>query len=580
MKRSKFVSLLLVIILLLTACSQPTETNNNSENNKPAESSQANASNDSQDNSSNQESEKPAESSGNKHVKNLIIGTVAKNDVFNATSAKGVFGVMNYNGLTQGNFVYRDADGSLKPYFFRSFEISEDGKEFHFTFPTDAVWHDGVPVTADDIVFTFDYMKNVMQSGYLKELEECVIESENSGKLVFSEPVAYYWINSTFNGRVYPKHIWENITDYKEYTGEDASIGCGPYKLVKVDKDSQTSYYEAVPENNYAGEITVDKVTCQTYADKAAIVMALLNGEIDCYYNYADPISADLMDSLKGAKDINLGQSDYAGNFQMTYGMERKPCEDINVRKAIRLALNYDKLAKLINGDYGQAPGAGIIPPTAKGHDSSLPLLSMDLDAANKMLDKAGYVDKDGDGYRDYPDGSPLDIMVTPQFSSKKGDILKRIAETVMASLKEVNIKTHIDEDSLRSSEIWEKNIEDGKYDLAIGYTTSGYGYYFSSFRYFIATPRFEGEKTWIWGTFHNQEYHDAYFDMVLASSDSEYNKYSSKMQHMAEEHCYAQALCWEQAFNPYRTDKYQGWIDFPGWGVVNARTFYTLTEK
>ncbi len=571
MKKFKFISLVLVLVLILGACASGTEQSANESLEQSAKTTET---------TDNQNAESSSQPEEIKHVKNLVIGTTAKNEKFNALTSSDIFGGMNYNGFTQGNFVYRDSDGTLKPYFFRTFEISEDGKEFHFTFPTDAVWHDGVPVTADDIVFTFDYMKNVKKSGYLKELEECVIESENSGKLVFSEPVAYYWINATFNGRVYPKHIWENIKDYKEYTGEDAAIGCGPYKLVKVDKDSQTSYYEAFPQNSYAGEVTVDKVTLQSYSDKAALVMAILNGEVDAMFDYANPIDSHLIDSLKGVDGIDLGQSDYAGNYQMTYGMERKPCEDINVRKAIRLALNYDKLAKLINGEYGKAPGVGIIPPTAKGHDSSLPMLSMNLDEANKILDEAGYVDSDGDGYRNYPDGSELDIMVTPQYSSKKGEILKRIAETVMASLKEVNIKTHIDEESLRSSELWEKNIEDGKYDLAIGYTTSGYAYYFSSFRYFLGDPRFEGEKTWVWGTFHNKEYHDAYFDMVQALSDEQYNENSSKMQKMAEEYCYGQAMCWEQAFYPYRTDKYKGWINFPGWGVIHAKTFFNLTEK
>ncbi len=576
MKQQKFIALLIVFMLVLSACAGPAQSNDGNKETTAKVTEKASEA----ATTAAQEATTEAASTEPKHVKNLVIGTLSKNEMFSAVTSKGIFGGMNYNGFTQGNFVYRDQDGTLKPYFFRSFEISEDGKEFHFTFPTDAVWHDGKPVTADDIVFTFDYMKNVKKSGYLKELEECVIESENSGKLVFSAPVAYYWINATFTGRVLPKHIWENITDYREYSEPDAAIGCGPYKLVKVDRESQTSYYEAVPQNNYAGDVTVDKVTCQTYADKSALLMALTSGEIDALYDYATPIDAHLIDPLIGVPDIDLGQSDYAGNYQMTYGMEKQPCEDVNVRKAIRLALNYDKLAKLINGDYGKAPGVGIIPPTAKGHDASLPMLKMDLDAANKMLDEAGYVDKDGDGFRDYPDGSVLDIKVTPQYSSKKGEILKRIAETVMASLKEVNIKTHIDQESLRSSEIWEKNIEDGNYDLAIGYTTSGYAYYFSSFRYFLGDPRFPGEKTWMWGTFHNDEYHDAYFSMVQASSDEEYNKYSSKMQKMAEEYCYGQAMCWEQAFFPYRTDKYQGWINFPGWGVINAKTFFNLTEK
>ena len=43
---------------------------------------------------------------------------------------------------------------------------------------------------------------------------------------------------------VQPKHIWENIDAPKDYRGEDAVIGCGPYRFVSLDEDAQTSYYE------------------------------------------------------------------------------------------------------------------------------------------------------------------------------------------------------------------------------------------------------------------------------------------------------------------------------------------------
>ena len=80
---------------------------------------------------------------GKKHVENLIVGTTAANNTFNMTTQSDAFGRMNYNGLTQGNYVYRDANGDLQPYFFTSYEISEDGKVLDFTWHKGAIWHDG-----------------------------------------------------------------------------------------------------------------------------------------------------------------------------------------------------------------------------------------------------------------------------------------------------------------------------------------------------------------------------------------------------------------------------------------------------
>ena len=96
-----------------------------------------------------------SESTGN-HVENLVIGTIADQNVFNSLTQSDAFGRMNYNGFTQGDFVYRDENNNLQPYFWKSFTISDDGKQIDFTIPLDAVWHDGEPVTMDDVVFTFE----------------------------------------------------------------------------------------------------------------------------------------------------------------------------------------------------------------------------------------------------------------------------------------------------------------------------------------------------------------------------------------------------------------------------------------
>ena len=512
------------------------------------------------------------------HVENLIIGMTGDNNIFNMQMQSDSFGKMNYNGFTQGNFIYIDSNKEMKPYFFKSFDISEDGKQIVFTFPKTAVWHDGKPVTEEDILFTFDYMKNVKKVGALENLVSWEITGDAECTLTFSEPDAFYWLNSSAMNTscVYPKHIWENIENYEEYTGEDAAIGCGPYKLVSIDRDAKTAVYEAVPENNFLGEIMVDKVTIVCYSGEDTLMLAMANGDIDAMYAYANPVDATIIDTIRDDAAIDVGESDYSGHFQITYGMERKPGEDIAFRKAVRVALDYDKLAVVINPGYGRAPGSGIIPPSVNGHDSSLPMLKRDLDEAKKILDEAGYVDADGDGFRDYPDGSKLDVMVTPQFS-KSQELLNRIADTVMASLKEVGIKTHIDTDSLRNSEVWEKNIMDGKYDIAIGYTTSGMAQYSSAFRYFLADPRFEGEETWLWGTYHSDEYKDTYFKMQQALNNDVYVENVMKLQKMADEVVFAQALCWEKAFFPYRVDKYEGWKNVASWGVIHPEVWFNL---
>ena len=117
---------------------------------------------------------------GKKHVENLIVGTTAANNTFNMTTQSDAFGRMNYNGLTQGNYVYRDANGDLQPYFFTSYEISEDGKVLDFTWHKGAIWHDGQPVTDEDIIFTFEFQRDVKKVGGLSNLVSVEITGENA----------------------------------------------------------------------------------------------------------------------------------------------------------------------------------------------------------------------------------------------------------------------------------------------------------------------------------------------------------------------------------------------------------------
>lgn len=565
MKKKYIIPFLLILCLLvstLSACAPSKDTGGLS---------------DDQSENTNQESSLEEES---KNVEHLIIGSTAGNTTFNATTQTDIFGRMNYNVFTQGNFVYRDENNILQPYFFRTFDLSDDGMKINFTVPTDAIWHDGQPVTSEDILFTFDFMRDVKKAGSLQNLTTVNQLSEDEYEMIFSKPDAYYWINSSAgnNSCVFAKHIWENIEDPGQYTGLDAAIGCGPYKLVSNDIDAQSSYYEAVPENDYVGPITVDAVTLQTYSGEDTLMMAMMNGEVDAMFNYANPIDSTIIDTMQNVTDIDLGESPYAGNYQMTYGMERAPGNDIAFRKAVQMGLDYTQLATTINGDYGKTPGVGIIPPTSKGHDASLPMLSQDIEKANSMLDEAGYLDIDGDGWRESPDGSKLLVLVTPQYS-KSQDLLNRIADVVMANVGKMGIQTIIDEESKANSEVWEANMIDGKYDLFIGYTTSGMAAYSTSFRYFLADAK-EGETTWIWGTYHNDDYRDTYFAMTEAISEEDYISNVRKLQNMAAEETFAQALCWETAFFPYRTDKYTGWTNYPSWGAVNARTWHDLKKK
>lgn len=531
-----------------------------------------------------QEETAATEAAGKKHVENLVIGTTMANNTFNIVGQADAFGRTNYVNFCRANWVYEAADGSLQPFFFTSFEISEDGTTLDFTYPTTAVWSDGEKVTWDDIDFTFRFLKDTAKNTSLIHLVSVEQTGEGSGRVTFSGPDVYGWLSgSAMTQGVLPKHVWEKFEgsdEYKNYNEPDAAVGCGPYKLVSYDVDAQVSYYEAIPENDYHGEITVDSVTIKTYADQTAIMMALNAGEIDCYYAYSSPIDATLIDLI--ADDaVDSGESIYAGEDQITFGMTRPAGSDYQFRLAVTKAMDWNLLTDVIGGGYGEVPRAGIIPPTCNGYLDGLPQFQQDTAEAEKILDEAGYKDVNGDGFREFPDGSEMKILIVPQYS-KKMDLRNRIAEVLIDNLKAVGVNAYVDQEIIVSSEIWESNIQDGNYDIAIGYTTAGVARHTSAFRYYVYEPKpgTERSASWLWGTYTDPTFNETIWRMLNAPSQEEYVSCIQWLQQEAADTLFGCALSWTSCFYPYRTDKYEGWYNRPSWGVVNDELWFTLTSK
>jgi len=115
----------------------------------------------------------------------LRIGTTLPHTQFNAMTEEGAFGKMNYNSFTQAPFVETQDHVQVKPYFAKSWEVSPDNRELLLTFVDNAVWHDGRPVTAEDVKFTFEYFKNVRKSTYLQHLQQVEIVGADKVKLIF-----------------------------------------------------------------------------------------------------------------------------------------------------------------------------------------------------------------------------------------------------------------------------------------------------------------------------------------------------------------------------------------------------------
>ena len=520
-----------------------------------------------------------AETTGG-NVDLLRIGTTRSLDgSYNVMTEAGSFGKIVYNANVLAPFAVTDAQGVVQPFFMTGWELSDDLNTMTATFATDQgiTWHDGEPVTMDDVLFTFNYLLS-KSSGYMPGLTSVEAVDDTTAVLTFTDGKAFCALNSMANFvQVKPEHIWSKVEgDYSEYQGEDARIGCGPYRLAGVDEDAQILTFEATCDTYLGRPVTVRSFTLKSYDSADALVMALRSGEVDAMYNYSNSLDPTMAASITGVENLDPGMSDNTGNYQIVFGFNKQPTDDVAFRKAVRAALDYELLRSSVGGEDGEIPSTGVIAPPNKGFDETLPKLTQDVDEANRILDEAGYADVNGDGWREMPDGSEMNVLITPQYNQTRQALYLRIAEIMGSNLADVGINTTLDEESVRNSDYATEFRRSGEYELYIGYTSPGVAMYDTSFFYMAYNPN----TTNPWGTCTLPEFAAAYEAKQAAGSYDEYNAAVVELQHVADEQVVGLAVCWDKAYFPYRTDKFEGWTNYPAWGVINWETWFTLHTK
>ena len=506
-----------------------------------------------------------------KDVEELRIGTTKTCDHFGNFCETGAYAYMDIYSTTQQAFWQVDEHHEIVGDFFYDWEISDDNMTMVCKFDPRATWSDGTPVTAEDVKFTFDYHMSVIKNDYTSQLESAEILAEDTIQLNFKEPAAFAFLYKcrTFVYPV-PKSVWENVEEPKTYEGEGATIGCGPYVLGEVDLDAQ-SFTLIARDNYYLGTPTVKKITVKCYGTQEALALALKSKEVDCMADYSAGLPATLSSQFVGQAHLDPGETDNPGNVQLGFGNNAAPSNEVNFRNAVSYALDHELIAAAVGGDYGVIPGRGVIAPCNTGFDPSVPTLTRDIDKAKGVLDEAGYQDVDGDGIREGLDGQPMEVVITTQWGAAKKELYLRLAEIVIANLKDVGIKAVVDQESLENQDHYRQvTFTDRSYQLLIHNNTSGIAFFKTAFFY-------AQNKYGTWGTHGDAELIEIYDKMLQAQNFEDYCKYAAALQQYNDANTILVALGWNKIFYPYRTDIFTGWKYVPGDGPVYYRTWFEL---
>jgi peptide/nickel transport system substrate-binding protein len=375
----------------------------------------------------------------------VIFGASSDIDTLNPHLIFDVFSGWVSSCIYEGLVVSNPTNGFPAPGLADYWELSVDGRTYTFHLNPNATWHDGEPVTTDDVVFSFDAALDESGLSGIQFTVDLVLDSYravdvHTFELVAKSPLAVFVENTAALIGIVPKHIWEAVppSDWGSdpgSTGQDPArvIGSGPFRFVEwVAEDHITlarneDYWdrESVP--------SIDEFIFRVMPEASNRTAALTSGEID----FARiPVS----EAKTLGEDPGLAVVAYDDTGWILLNINQNPDEtglfvDIPVRQALMYALDRQLIVDEIYLGYAvRADGTQAPLSVAYAPERIDTIYDYDPDKARQLLEEAGWVDEDGDGTREkdgvrfsfeclYADTLPTNQQMLPYIQQAWGEV-------------------------------------------------------------------------------------------------------------------------------------------------------------
>jgi peptide/nickel transport system substrate-binding protein len=313
--------------------------------------------------------------------------------------------------------------GEYVPELASEWTSSDDGLTWTMTIVEGATFHDGEPLTAEDVAYSIELYRDTEDFPFLPSYAAPFVEveapDETTVVLTTEEPISAFTSYMAFI-YVLPQHIWEAEDDPVAFENAEM-VGSGPFVLTEA---SQGEFVQLAANTDYWGTgANVDEVIFQTYANADARVTALTTGDVDAITEYP-PTAVATLENTENVQvhvaDVGAGGTlrDYFFNItdeencpeddpETTDEDEAGVCsghpalKDIAVRRALAHAVDKAQIIDVATLGTG-LPGLSLVPPgLGDYYASDVQDYAFDVDEANRLLDDAGYEDSDDDGVRE-----------------------------------------------------------------------------------------------------------------------------------------------------------------------------------
>lgn len=329
------------------------------------------------------------------------------------------------------------------PYLAESWELNDGGTEVTFHLRDDVFWHDGTPTTAHDVAFTYERVTDpaiafpndqffdpwVRGADGVEAIDDHTVRMRMAPHSEFLDP----WTAVA----VMPRHLLGDVPVDELAShpfGSLCPVGNGPFVFREHVIDQQWTFAaNPVFPEALGGRPFLDRYVYRKIPEQSTLFTELLTGGID-FYVQPRPEQVARIEESPDTRVLSFPSRVYAF---IGYNTRIPQLSDPRVRRALALGWDREQFVEANLLGHGSVAN-GPVPPTHWAYDpSAAPDLGYDPEEAVRLLDEAGWVDRDGDGIRENADGVPLSFTI----AYNAGNLLRQnAAEFMQSSLREIGV--------------------------------------------------------------------------------------------------------------------------------------------
>ncbi|MGL4848783.1 MAG: ABC transporter substrate-binding protein [Clostridium sp.] len=267
---------------------------------------------------------------------------------------------------------------------------SEDCKTYTVTLKKNLKWSDGQPLTANDVVFTFNKIMNpknnaVIMQTFMVGNKPVTIKKINDDTVQFDLPApSLGFVGNLSQLYPIPEHIYKEVPDIKTAEANKKPVGDGPYMFQSEEPGSTVTLVKN--PNFFGNEAKIDKVVFRVIPDKNAGVAALESNQLSAGFG-----SNQILQNEKIQKNYNVKETSSGLVNTVIFNFENKDLQNIKVREAITYALNKEALTKAEYGDSQYVQEANsVFAPGTQYYTNDVKQYSQDVDKAKALMKESG----------------------------------------------------------------------------------------------------------------------------------------------------------------------------------------------